>query len=518
MKGFRKILFVSVLTAFMMIPAVHGNWYIETVDNDTVGWWSSIAVNAYGTPCIVYCGDYLRYATRYGGSWNVEDFDNLYPAEFTSLTIVGNATPFISYYDPDFSRLIMMWQNGSGWYWQPVDSDGVVGKFSDIAVDDETTILDLAHISYYDETNGDLKYAWQDIEGWHFTSVDTTDNVGQYTSIALDAGYYPHISYYDVTNADLKYAFKDSGGWHYQQLDHSGDVGRYSSILVDGDGYPRISYYDATNGDLKYAYKDAEGWHVQPLDIYYDVGQFSSIAIDSQGFVHISYYDATYEQLYHAFQYGQGWTYEVVDTEGDVGMSSSIALDSDDHVFISYQRLDGIYDLKFATDFPYPTSTPTPTAIPTHTPTPSATPTATPLLPTVTPTAAPPTPSPTPVCVTLGCTIDMPGDDYGPGDVCYLHVHICNPTTETYPNVPVFTILDVYGTFFFAPSFTAFDHYTMDILPGMTPLEVLPPFSWPDNAGNASGIIVYAAMTDEGIMQLFGDLDTFSFGWHSGSP
>ena len=108
----------------------------------------------------------------------------------------------------------------------------------------------------------------------------------------------------------------------------------------------------------------------------------------------------------------------------------------------------------------------------------------------------------------------MPSDDMGPGDDCYCDVHICNPTDETYEDVPVFVILDVYGEYFFAPSYTEFDHYTENIQPGIMTIHPLPLFTWPANVGSAGGNVFYAAMTNQSITDLFGELDTFTFGWH----
>ena len=42
----------------------------------------------------------------------------------------------------------------------------------------------------------------------------------------------PHISYYDSTNGDLKYAAKSGGSWTLETVDAPGDVGRYTSLVL----------------------------------------------------------------------------------------------------------------------------------------------------------------------------------------------------------------------------------------------------------------------------------------------
>jgi len=44
------------------------------------------------------------------------------------------------------------------------------------------------------------------------------------------------ISYYDVTNRDLKYASKSSGSWVTTTIDSTGEVGFYTSIVIDSKG------------------------------------------------------------------------------------------------------------------------------------------------------------------------------------------------------------------------------------------------------------------------------------------
>ena len=117
-------------------------------------------------------------------------------------------------------------------------------------------------------------------------------------------------------------------------------------------------------------------------------------------------------------------------------------------------------------------------------------------------------------CCGTGCTIQMPSIDFGAGDECWCDLLICNSEFEEYADIPVFGILDVYGSLFFAPEFDDFSCYIQTIYPGLQYIHVLPRFEWPENAGSANDIVWYAAMTDPEMTALWGSMDTFTFGWH----
>src|SRR3990172_3950748 len=210
-----------------------------------------------------------------------------------------------------------------------------------------------AHISYYDYTNVDLKYATNARAAWVTTTVDSSGDVGWHTSIALDTAGKAHISYLDYTNGDLKYATNASGTWITTTVDSRGDVGWDTSIALDTAGKAHISYYDNTkNGDLNYATNASGTWVTTTVDSR-DVGWYTSIALDTAGKAHISYNDYTYDDLRYATNARGTWVTATVDSRGNVGVFggyASIALDTAGKAHISYFKDYPNNGLKYATN------------------------------------------------------------------------------------------------------------------------------------------------------------------------
>jgi len=122
--------------------------------------------------------------------------------------------------------------------------------------------------------------------------------------------------------------------------------------------------------------------------------------------------------------------------------------------------------------------------------------------------------TPTPACPELGVTIEMPSIHFYPGDGYYVKVICCNPGPETYKNIPLFVILDIYGMYFFWPSFSTFDYYIIDYFPpGIVIVDIIIEFQWPYGTGSFGEACWIAAMTDESMTELLGSLDIACWGW-----
>ncbi len=117
-------------------------------------------------------------------------------------------------------------------------------------------------------------------------------------------------------------------------------------------------------------------------------------------------------------------------------------------------------------------------------------------------------------CCGTGCEVIMPANDFGPGDPCYVSIMVCNETYETYPDIPVFLLLEIAGTFLFAPDFDDFAYYLRDIHRGMQIIRAIPDFTWPPGAGSYSGAVWHSAMTNPEMTALFGEYSSFTFDWH----
>jgi hypothetical protein len=224
-----------------------------------------------------------------------------------------------------------------------------VGRFNSTAV---SPVDGKAYISYFNTTTRSL-YVISTADGTSFNGPYRIDapvgpeNVGQYSSLAIDAGGNIHVSYYHETSG-LKYATASdiAGAWNSEVVDADPPVGTHTSLALDINGMVHISYYDAGNTALKYATNAGGQWRNETVDSGLtddNPGQYTSIKVGTDGLVHISYYDFHASILNGNLKYVSGtfgsWIEPLtLDSTGDVGQFSSLALFKG-KVYITYNHL-----------------------------------------------------------------------------------------------------------------------------------------------------------------------------------
>jgi len=220
------------------------------------------------------------------------------------------------------------------WTIETVDDAGNVGQYTSLALN----AVDYPRISYYDVTNSALNVARHNGGMWQIDSVEGAGSAysyGEYSSLALDSVDHMHVSYYGAHDNSLRYAIGDGKDWTVWSADSNG--GQFSSIVLDDDDLPHVSHYDPVHQHLVYAYHDGLIWHREVVDDAGDVGRYSSLGLTPAGYPRISYYDATDGDLMFATPGKGGWFTERVDGESaDVGVGSSLQFDGKGHPHISY--------------------------------------------------------------------------------------------------------------------------------------------------------------------------------------
>ncbi len=223
-----------------------------------------------------------------------------------------------------------------------VDSVDDVGLYSAMVIDAN----DALHVSYYDATNADLKYATNASGTWVAVTVDSVGDTGRSTDIFVDPLGFVHICYQDYTNRDIRYATNTSGSWANELVEDTGDPGyRDTSIGIDSTGAAWISFYGEIDRDLQVANNAGGSWVTELADDTDWPGQYSSLAIDSADKVHISHKDwGAPTSLEYTTNASGAWVTQTVDNAvGSPGSYSSLALDHQGKVHISYLRLDDLY-------------------------------------------------------------------------------------------------------------------------------------------------------------------------------
>jgi len=285
--------------------------------------------------------------------------------EYSSIAIGADNLPVISYRsgtgDLKVLRCINLLCNTS-YNVSLVDSIDNVGAYTSIAIGTDNNPV----ISYYDETNGSLKVAHcgnATCSSGNILNIadNTADVVGKYTSIAIGSDDMPVISYYDETNGNLKLLHCGTTACNglntITTLQSAGDIGTYSSIAIGSDGNPVISYIH--DGSLRIIHCGNQlcdsGNSVIFGDtvIFGDSILYTSIATGSNNNPMISYFANNAADL-KVLRCGNvtcssGNIITTVDFQGVVGQHSSIVIGSDGNPVISYYHFNR-GDLKVAVE------------------------------------------------------------------------------------------------------------------------------------------------------------------------
>ncbi len=343
-------------------------WDILTVDSagDT-GWHNSLAFDAGGNPAISYkdsTNDDLKLAYDRNGDGDFADSDEILTVDSagdvgssTSLAFDAAGYPAISYFDSTNGDLKLAYdRNGDGDFTDSLEiltleSAGYGGLNNSLAFDVAGNLA----ISYR-TTGGDLKLTYDRNGDGYFTSdeiitVDSSDDVGHFNSLAFDAAGNPAISYYDWANEDLKLAYDRDGNGDFTSDEiltiDSAELVR-SSLAFNAAGNPAISYSDSTNDNLKLAYDRngdgdfADADEMLTVDSTGHVGYCHSLAFDASGNPAISYFDFYNHDLKLAYdRNGDGDFFDsdeilTVDSSGAVGRHNSLAFDATGNPAISY--------------------------------------------------------------------------------------------------------------------------------------------------------------------------------------
>ncbi len=323
------------------------------------------------------------------------------PTITTTPTITRIAVleqPCVSYFAAAEGDLKFSCRVGVGeWKSELVDEQGVVGEFVSMKFDPAGN----AQISYYDQTNGDLKFASWTGSSWQTSVVDSQGDVGLVTSLDLDAQGQPVIAYLDRTNWTIKVAQRQNGKWQNWVIDDAltppgaeetnirayyfvsmkvdpegnimiaylnhrtlqfarqtegnwqietiGDQGRTQhagSLAIDRDGLPAISFYDRKQRCLKLARWKDDQWNVEIIETN-KVGPFSVLLFDLSNHPVLAYADEEWDDLRFSYWNGFSQFQMKLDYEGNVGFYNSMDIAPSGDAYVSYYDI-GLKALKVA--------------------------------------------------------------------------------------------------------------------------------------------------------------------------
>lgn len=278
-------------------------------------------------------------------------------ALYESLALDSSGNPVVSYYASSQGLRLLRCNDPScsGGDDVPVTVDASAGRglFTSLALDGEDNPV----ITYYESVVGDLLLLRCNdpaCSGGDDLSVtlDSTGDVGPFSSVALDRSGSPVVSYYDLSNGDLRLMRCNdpgcSGGDDVPvTLDSAGDVGHSNQLVLDASGHPILSYTDVSSQQLRFLRCNdpaCSGGDDVPvtLDIGGTIPGAPSLVLDTSGNPVIAHPDYTNGgvRLFRCDDpacSGGGEVSMLVDpNDGSDVEASSLALDATDNPVMTY--------------------------------------------------------------------------------------------------------------------------------------------------------------------------------------
>ena len=152
---------------------------------------------------------------------------------------------------------------GGEWTREPVDTNTGVGFNPSLCYSESDGT---PWISYYDSNFSRLKVAYYDTDAWAFVTIPAPDSSADYGNFSSMAWHPQHdrpaIAFYDSDAGKLWYVFIGTPEAPQAAAEVAGGIdleGAYCSLRFSPDNsQPGIAYQDVTNGDLRYVERHAE--------------------------------------------------------------------------------------------------------------------------------------------------------------------------------------------------------------------------------------------------------------------
>ncbi|MBK8170294.1 MAG: hypothetical protein IPK60_08090 [Sandaracinaceae bacterium] len=289
--------------------------------------------------CGFTCGaGYERCGTACCLSWTNETIDGLGDVGlFSSLAVAADGAVHVSYYDNTNQNLKYAVRRDGTWHTYVVAAAGEAGRYTSIGVGADNTV----HISYRDDTAAAIRYAVGTDAAWTLENVETVGDPLQ-SSLRVDSTNHPHIAYSRVVSGDseVRLAARTTSWSSVVVADDSMYHEVAPSLALNGSDVPTVlyvSYHDYGDGssssDVKAAHLSGDTFDISLIEeVFGEASSITSLNYDSLGHLHAAYGHPGFQYLHYAGQSGGGWSVsEVAGDFSSAGTFHSASGDSDGH-------------------------------------------------------------------------------------------------------------------------------------------------------------------------------------------